>query len=246
MESVSKDAKIPKTLIIVPAFNEEEAIEGTLRNLAKLKQHFSNVDICVINDGSKDKTSQLAKRHDVIVVDLPYNLGIGSAVQTGYKYAYQNGYEIAIQFDADGQHNHEDLLHIIEPLQTGECDMVIGSRFCEKTDYKGAVSRRIGIYYFTVLLKMLTGQTFTDPTSGYRAKNRKVLEVFAHHYPKDYPEPEVLIYLKRKGFRLKEVSVNMKERQGGKSSITPFKSIYYMLKVSMAIVKQKFVKGGGY
>lgn len=234
---------IPKTLIIIPAYNEEEAIGDTLTRLLELKKHFTTLDICVINDGSQDKTAEIVRTFNVNLVNLPYNLGIGSAVQTGYKYAYENGYEIAIQFDADGQHNPEDLYKIIQPVAENECDMVLGSRFTEKTEYRGSVSRRIGIFYFTALLKLLTKQTFMDPTSGYRAKNRKVIEIFAHNYPKDYPEPEVLISLKKKGLRIKEISVNMQERQGGESSITPLKSIYYMIKVSLSILMQKIVKG---
>ncbi|WP_028400722.1 glycosyltransferase family 2 protein [Ectobacillus panaciterrae] len=234
---------IPKTLIIIPAYNEEEAIGDTLTRLLQLREHFTQLDMCVINDGSRDKTAEIVKQFGVKVVSLPYNLGIGSAVQTGYKYAYENGYDIAIQFDADGQHNPEDLYKIIKPIAENECDIVVGSRFAEKTDYKGSISRRIGIYYFTALLKLLTKQTFMDPTSGYRAKNRKIIQIFAHNYPKDYPEPEVLIYLKKKGLRIKEISVNMQERQGGKSSITPLKSVYYMIKVSLAIFMQKIVKG---
>ncbi|MFD3450250.1 glycosyltransferase family 2 protein [Microbacteriaceae bacterium 4G12] len=241
--SVKVPISIPKTLIIIPAYNEEEAIGDTLARLLELRQHFTQLDVCVINDGSKDKTSDIVKQFGVNLVSLPYNLGIGSAVQTGYKYAYENDYEIAIQFDADGQHNPEDLYKIIEPIAADQCDMVLGSRFTEKTEYKGSISRRIGILYFTALLKLLTKQTFMDPTSGYRAINKKVIDIFAYNYPKDYPEPEVLIHLKKKGLRIREISVNMQERQGGQSSITPFKSIYYMVKVSLAILMQKIVKG---
>ena len=147
---------IPKTLIIVPAFNEEEAIEQTLSNLMNLKKELIGLDVCVINDGSIDQTSKLAKKFAITVIDLPFNLGIGSAVQTGYKYAYENDYEIAVQFDADGQHNEKDFLSMIQPIIDSECDMVVGSRFFEKTDYKGSFMRRLGIYYFTFLLKILT------------------------------------------------------------------------------------------
>ncbi|MED4653812.1 glycosyltransferase family 2 protein [Bacillus pseudomycoides] len=241
--SVEVPISIPKTLIIIPAYNEEEAIGDTLTRLLELKQHFTQLDICVINDGSRDRTSEIVKEFPVNIVNLPYNLGIGSAVQTGYKYADINGYDIAIQFDADGQHNPEDLYKIIQPIAENKCDMVLGSRFTEKTAYKGSLSRRIGIFYFTALLKLLTRQTFMDPTSGYRAINRKVIEIFSYNYPKDYPEPEVLIHLKKKGLRVNEISVNMQERQGGQSSITPLKSAYYMIKVSLAILMQKIVKG---
>ncbi|OUB20887.1 glycosyl transferase family 2 [Bacillus thuringiensis serovar yunnanensis] len=241
--SVEVPIIIPKTLIIIPAYNEEEAIADTLTRLLELKEHFVGLDICVINDGSKDKTPAIVTTFPVHLVNLPYNLGIGSTVQTGYKYAYENGYDIAIQYDADGQHNPEDLYKIIQPIAKDQYEMVLGSRFTEKTAYKGSLSRRIGIFYFTALLKLLTKQTFMDPTSGYRAINREVIKIFAHNYPKDYPEPEVLIHLKKKNLRIKEISVNMQERQGGQSSITPLKSVYYMIKVSLAILMQKIVKG---
>ncbi|YCA43509.1 glycosyltransferase family 2 protein [Bacillus sp. JZ8] len=232
-----------KVLIIVPAYNEEEAISNTLYSLLHLKNEHPSLDICVINDGSKDQTSTIVKRFkEVILIDLPYNLGIGGAVQTGYQYAYRHNYDIAIQFDADGQHDAHSLQRLIHPLQKDEADMVVGSRFLKKTDYKGAFSRRVGIYYFTLLLRSLAGQTFTDPTSGYRAINHKVIKIFANTYPKDYPEPEVLIHLSRKGLRIREITVNMANRQGGQSSITPFKSIYYMFKVTLSIVIQRIVK----
>ncbi|MFC3886486.1 glycosyltransferase family 2 protein [Bacillus songklensis] len=232
-----------KTLIIVPAYNEEESIAATLRDLLIIKQERPFIDICVINDGSKDRTASIVESfEDVTLVNLPYNLGIGGAVQTGYRYAHQHGYDIAIQFDADGQHNADSIDALIQPILSGEADMVVGSRFLEKTDYKGAVSRRLGIYYFTLLLRLLTGLTFTDPTSGYRAINKKIISLFAFDYPKDYPEPEVLIHLTRKGFNIKEITVHMKARQGGSSSITPLKSIYYMTKVTLSIVIQRIVR----
>lgn len=235
-----------KVLVIVPAYNEAENIQNTLRSLLMLKDQAKEkvtIDICVINDGSSDETSSLAKAFPIIVVDLPFNLGIGGAVQTGYKYAHENNYDIAVQFDGDGQHNIEDFEKIIAPILSNEADLTIGSRYIEKTSYKGTILRRIGIYYFYCLLKLLTGKSFTDPTSGYRAKNKKVIEIFAHNYPKDYPEPEVLVILTRKNFKLQEVSVNMKQRSGGISSITPIRSLYYMIKVSISILMQRVVRG---
>ncbi|PPA70273.1 glycosyltransferase family 2 protein [Jeotgalibacillus proteolyticus] len=230
-------------LIIVPAYNEEKSISSTLSQLSEIKEELPVIDVCVINDGSKDNTSKIVKQYpDVILIDLPLNLGIGGAVQTGYKYAHRHGYSIAIQFDADGQHSAEDLTKLIQPIMDGEADMVIGSRFVQKTSYKGSLARRIGIYYFYLILKALTKQSFTDPTSGYRAKNANVIKLFANHYPKDYPEPEVLIQLYKKGFKSKEVTVNMNDRQEGESSITPLKTIYYMGKVTLAIFMQKIVR----
>lgn len=230
-------------LIIVPAYNEEEAIEGTIEKLKQLKTPYGSVDICVINDGSRDRTAEIVGAHpEIILLNLTNNLGIGGAVQTGYRYAYQHGYDIAVQFDADGQHNENDLATIIDPVRLGECDLCIGSRFVEKTAYKGSISRRMGIYYFQNLLLLLTGQKFTDATSGYRAMNRKVIELFTYNYPKDYPEPEVLIYLRRKKMKIVEKSVHMNARQGGVSSITPFKSLYYMVKVTISIIMQKLIR----
>lgn len=231
-----------KTLIIVPAYNEEEAIGQTLENLLKVKKEIPFIDICVVNDGSKDHTADIVESYGVHLINLPINLGIGGGMQTGYKYAYYNNYDIAVQFDADGQHNELDLKALILPIISGQADMVVGSRFVENTDYKGSVFRRIGIYYFSTLLFLLTGKKFTDPTSGYRAKNRKVIELFTEHYPRDYPEPEVLIYLKKKGIKVQEVSVHMKDRQGGTSSITPTKSVYYMIKVTLSILMQRLIK----
>lgn len=232
-----------KILIIVPAFNEEEAIGKTLQRLLKMKKHYRTIDICVINDGSIDQTVQVVNQYpEIILLDLPNNLGIGGAVQTGYKYAYQKEYDIAVQFDADGQHNEEDLVNLLVPIMEGQCDMSVGSRFIRKTDYSGNPLRRMGIYYFQFLIYLLTRQKFTDATSGYRAINRTVIELFAHEYPLDYPEPEVILFLHRKRLRVKEVSVNMMERQGGTSSITPFRSMYYMFKVTLSILMQKVIK----
>lgn len=232
-----------KILIIVPAFNEEEAIGNTISKLLTIKENIPNLDICVINDGSSDNTAKVIARYPkVILLDLPNNLGIGGAVQTGYKYAYQNDYDIAVQFDADGQHNEEDLVKLITPIIQGQCDMCVGSRFVRKTEYSGNIMRRVGIYYFQVLIYILTGKKFTDATSGYRAINKKVIKLFSNEYPRDYPEPEVILFLHRKKLQVEEISVNMKERQGGTSSITPIRSIYYMFKVTLSILMQKLIK----
>ncbi|MCF6138793.1 glycosyltransferase family 2 protein [Pseudalkalibacillus berkeleyi] len=233
-----------KVLIIVPAFNEEESIGKTLHKLIHTSRNSPyGIDICVVNDGSSDRTVDVVQSFpEVILLDLPYNLGIGGAMQTGYRYAYENNYQIAIQFDADGQHNNEDLSTIIEPLYANEADMIVGSRFVLPTDYKGSSLRRFGIVYFMYLLYLLTKQKFTDPTSGFRAINNRIIKEFAHKYPKDYPEPEVLIYIHKKGYVIQEKSVQMQQRQGGSSSITPFKSMYYMLKVTLSILMQKVIK----
>jgi glycosyltransferase involved in cell wall biosynthesis len=232
-----------KLLIIVPAYNEEEAISSTLDKLLRLKQNIPSLDICVVNDGSKDRTADMVRQFkEVILIDLPYNLGIGGAVQSGYKFAHKNHYDVAVQFDADGQHSEADLLAVIHPILEEKADMCIGSRFVQKTDYIGNPIRRFGIYYFQWLLFILTGNKYTDATSGYRAINHKVISLFASDYPRDYPEPEVILYLNRKKMKILEISVNMNQRQGGASSITPFKSIYYMFKVTLSILMQKLIK----
>jgi glycosyltransferase involved in cell wall biosynthesis len=233
----------PKILVIIPAFNEQASIEKTIKDVLIHKQQYPNLHICVINDGSVDETASIVKRMGVTLIDLPFNLGIGGAVQTGYKYGALHNYDLAIQFDADGQHKGEELHKIIQPVLDGECDMAIGSRFLQKTSYKGTIQRRIGIYFFEKLLHLLTKTKITDPTSGFRCINRKILSLFATNYPKDYPEPEVIVMLRKKGFTIKEVSVEMNERNEGQSSITPFRSIYYMFKVSLSILVQRAGKG---
>ncbi|MET3575406.1 glycosyltransferase family 2 protein [Bhargavaea ullalensis] len=233
-----------KVLIIVPAYNEEEAIGLTIEGLLRLRSQMPGLDICVVNDGSKDHTADIVRQYsEVVLLDLPNNLGIGGAVQTGYKYADYNGYDIAVQFDADGQHSAKELETIISPVAEGMCDMCIGSRFVEKTDYSGSPFRRMGIFYFERLIRAMSGQRITDPTSGFRAVNRDVILLFSEAYPSDYPEPEVIIYLRRKKKRIEERAVQMHSRQGGESSITPFKSMYYMAKVTLSIVMQRLVGG---
>ncbi|WP_046174519.1 glycosyltransferase family 2 protein [Domibacillus indicus] len=216
-----------KVLIIVPAYNEEQAILQTVDQLKKF-----NYDFIVVNDGSLDKTGQLLQEYNVPHISLPVNLGIGGAVQAGYRYAERHGYRYAIQLDADGQHNPKDLEHLIEEMERLQPDMLIGSRFLEKTNYKGDLSRRIGILYFDYLLRLIAGIRVTDPTSGYRIVNRRVIEWFAHDYPVDYPEVEVLVKLARKKYTIRETKVEMNARQGGVSSINARKSVYYMAKVT--------------
>jgi glycosyltransferase involved in cell wall biosynthesis len=235
-----KDLKI---LIIVPAYNEEDVIENTVRNLLDVKRVMKNIDICVINDGSHDLTKEiLNKFDDITAIHLPFNVGIGGAVQTGYKYANEHGYDLAIQFDADGQHSEHELENIIQYLIDQNLDMVIGSRFLQKTDYKGSPFRRIGILYFQLLILLLTRKKITDATSGFRVVNKKVIQKFACNYPKDYPEPEVIIDLVKNGYQIAEKTVNMNARKGGKTSISTFRSFYYMLKVSLSILMRTIVK----
>jgi glycosyltransferase involved in cell wall biosynthesis len=222
-----------KILLIIPAYNEEKNIG---RILDVLCRDYKDVDVLVVNDCSTDKTSEVVQQFPVALVNLPCNLGIGGAVQTGYKYAWEKGYDIAVQVDGDGQHNPAYLKDILQPLIDGEADLVIGSRYIDKTGFQSTRLRRVGIVYFSKLLKMCTGQLITDPTSGFRACNKAVIEMFSKRYPVDYPEPESIMFLKRNQFRISEVAVQMEARLQGKSSITSFKSVYYMAKVSMAIL----------
>ncbi|WP_047150553.1 glycosyltransferase family 2 protein [Aneurinibacillus tyrosinisolvens] len=224
-------------LIIIPAYNEQETIYNTVTALKKT----TDFDYVVVNDGSKDRTSQILKENGFNHLDLPMNLGIGGAMQTGYKYALRQGYEYAIQLDADGQHDPRDLNNLVREIKQDRYDMVIGSRFVEKSGYKGSRMRRFGIFYFYMLIRLFTGLKVTDPTSGYRVVNRKVIGEFAHHYPIDYPEVEVIFSLARKKYRIKEIKVEMKDRQGGSSSITSLKSIYYMAKVTLfSLIRRAF------
>ncbi|WHE07037.1 glycosyltransferase family 2 protein [Thermoanaerobacterium thermosaccharolyticum] len=223
---------MPNIIVIVPAYNEEKTIDSVIYNIKKNK----DVDILVVNDGSSDKTSLIAKNNGVIVIDLPFNLGIGGCMQTGYKYAYKNGYDIAIQIDADGQHDARFIDELIKPILNDEADLVIGSRYIKKTNYRGSYFRRTGSRFFTFLLKILTGYAIYDSTSGFRAANRKVIKYFSESYPQDYPEVEVIAKLSKKGFRMREIPVEMHERLGGQSSINFKRSIYYMVKVTLAIL----------
>ena len=172
-------------------------------------------------------------------MNLPINLGIGGAVQTGYIYARDNGYDIAVQMDGDGQHDAGFIQEMAAHLEQNNADLVIGSRFIKKEGFQSSRLRRAGILYFTWLIKLCTGHTITDPTSGYRMAGRRVIEMFAQDYPKDYPEPETVVKILRHGFQVEEIPVIMRERQGGVSSISMIKSVYYMLKVTLAILIER-------
>jgi hypothetical protein len=225
-----------KTLIIIPAYNEEENIINTVNSLKNIKIKGVTLDYIVINDGSKDKTRKTLIKNKIKFIDLIYNLGIGGAVQTGYKYAFYNNYDIAIQFDGDGQHNSSYIEKLIKELNNGY-DLVTGSRFIEDNDsFKSTKLRRIGINILSFMIKLCTGKIIKDPTSGFRACNRKVIELFANNYPTDYPEPDTLVIALKRNLKVLEIPVEMNKRNKGKSSITPLKSIYYMIKVSLSII----------
>ncbi|MGC8771757.1 MAG: glycosyltransferase family 2 protein [Brevinematia bacterium] len=224
-----------KVLVIVPAHNEEKAIENVIDELNK---DFPVGDILVINDGSRDRTSLLAKSKGVKVIDLPTNLGIGGAVQTGLKYAFRYGYDVAIQFDGDGQHIGSEIDKVTKPIISNEADVVIGSRFLKdsNSEFKSTIGRRMGIKYFEFLNTILIGKHITDNTSGFRAYNRDAIEFMSDNYPTDFPEPEAVILLGRNRFRIVEVPVKMRERSCGKSSIFGWRSAYYMIKVTLSII----------
>lgn len=225
-----------KTLIIIPAYNEEENI-GPL--LDELETSYPEYDYVVINDCSKDGTKAVLKTRRAPFLDLPINLGIGGGVQAGYLYAVENGYDIAVQMDGDGQHLPEYLKHIIGPVEEGRADAVIGSRFLENEGFQSSFMRRVGIKFLSGLIRMLTGSRIYDVTSGFRAVNRKCIEAFATEYAQDYPEPEALVFSSTRDIRTLEVPVKMRERGGGSSSITGLKTIYYMIKVSFALIIAK-------
>lgn len=222
-----------KILAIVPALNEAENIGSVVRNL---KQTSPGLDVLVIDDGSTDQTAELARSHGAKVISLPVNLGIGGAVQTGFIYALKNQYDVALQVDGDGQHRGEEIRKLIDPVLLGDADVTIGSRFLEKTAYQAAWPRRLGIYLLSKTIQSVVRRNFTDPTSGFRAYNQKALRIVSAHYSTDYPEPDAIVTLLKNGLRLTEVSVEMDPRLSGRSSITPFKSGYYMFKVSLAII----------
>ena len=222
-----------KKLVIIPAYNESGNIDKTINDI---KQNAPDFDYVIINDCSTDKTLEVLRNKGYNYLNLPINLGIGGAVQTGYRYAYYHGYDMAVQFDGDGQHNAAYLEKMAEVLVETDSDMVIGSRFIEKEGFQSSGLRRVGIGFFTKLIKMLTKKVITDPTSGMRIVNRRLLEVFTNDYPKDYPEPESTVTALSKGYKITEIPVKMNEREEGASSISNLKGVYYMIKVSIAII----------
>jgi hypothetical protein len=221
-----------KTLIIVPAYNEEESLPGVIRDL---RENIRLADILVVNDGSKDATARIAQEVGAAVLNLPFNLGIGGAMQAGYLYAEQAGYDIAVQFDGDGQHLAGEIEKLLLHIREGKADLVIGSRFLDQGKYNTSVFRKSGMWIFSTILSLMLGMRVTDSTSGFRAANRRVIEFFSRTYPDDYPEVEALVLLHKAKLRIVEVAVDMRERTGGTSSITPLRSAYYMVKVLLAI-----------
>ncbi len=222
-----------KVLIIIPAYNEAESIEGVI---SAVKKELPDAGIVVINDGSVDATGSIARGLGVSVVDMPYNMGIGAAMQTGYRYAALNDYDIAVQVDGDGQHPPDQITYLISPIGDGKADMVIGSRFLEKGGYQPSLARNIGIKIFSTVISFITGRRITDTTSGFRAVNKGAIAFFTRNYPDDYPEVEAIALLYKAGFSITETSVRMKERTGGKSSITALQAVYYMEKGFLSVL----------
>ena len=225
--------KNPKTLIIVPAYNEEKSIKKVINNI--YEQKIKNCDVLVINDGSKDNTYNEAKKTKAIVINGVNNLGIGGAVQTGYLYAKKYNYDIAIQIDADGQHDPKYIKKLIIEITKGN-DMVIGSRFIEDSKYNQTFFRMLGINIISFIIKSMTGVKIYDTTSGYRAINKNIIEEFSKNYPYDYPEPCTNMAMIKEGYKVKEIDVKMKKRETGVSSISPLKSVIYMFKVILYII----------
>ena len=223
-----------EVLIIIPAYNEAANIVNVINSI---KDYYPEYDIVVINDGSEDNTGPLAEStNKAYVVHLPYNIGIGGSVQTGFKFAKKHDYKIACQFDGDGQHMIQEIQKIIEPIEKMEADCVIGSRFAQKQDcYKPNTLRMLGIFILRFFSFLIVHQRISDQTSGFRAYNKKSIAFLAKHYPKDYPEPEIIILLGRNGFTIKEVFTEMRERQGGISSIPFYRGPYYIIKVLLAM-----------
>ena len=222
-----------KTLIMIPAYNEQNTLTTLI---GEIRNKCPDADYLVVNDCSSDDTKEILKSIKASYVSAPVNLGIGGAVQTGYIYAAKNGYEIAIQVDGDGQHDVSFIQDMVSVIERGGADVVIGSRFIEKEGFQSSGARRAGIHFLSGLIRIVSGTKVKDVTSGFRAVNRKYIEVFADSYPDDYPEPEVIVISALSGARIKEIPVIMRERTDGISSINMKKSVYYMIKVSIAII----------
>jgi len=222
-----------RRIAIVPAYNEERALGGVLD---ELRAFDPELDVVVVDDGSRDATAAVAEARGAHVVRLPYNLGIGGCVQTGFRYAEERGYDLAVRLDGDGQHDPAQLDRLIAPVLEGRADICVGSRFAGEAGYRSSRSRRVGIRILARTVSLLTRQRVTDTTSGFQALNRKAIALFALDYPHDYPEVEATVLLHKHRLRLCEVPVEMRERAAGRSSITALRSVYYMAKVLLAIL----------
>ena len=228
----------PRRIAVVPALDEERAIA---RVIAEIRAHDAGLEIVVVDDGSSDRTGEEARAAGARVLRLPFNLGIGGAVQTGFRYAFENGYDLAVRVDGDGQHDPAQLGAVVDPVLRGEADIAVGSRYLSPAGgYRSSVPRRLGTRVLAWTVSLLTGQRITDPTSGFQALNRRALALFAADYPHDYPEVEALVLLLRHRLRLREVPIEMRARTGGRSSIRTLSSGYYMVKVLLALFVGSF------
>lgn len=224
----------PRTLVIIPALNEQDSIAQVVQSI---RQAVPWADVAVMNDGSSDHTGEIAEAAGAVVLHLPYNVGIGASVQTGFRFADQAGYDVVVRSDGDGQHTPEDIPCLIRALDERQADLVIGSRYLNNQGgYTSSTARRAGSLILARLISGITGCSITDPTSGLIAANRRTIRLCARSYPHDYPEPEAIVVLHRAGLRIVEVPVTMKPRSGGRSSITSLRSAYYMIKVILAIL----------
>jgi glycosyltransferase involved in cell wall biosynthesis len=221
-----------RRIAIVPAYNEERNVG---RVLDELRAFDPGLDVVVVSDGSVDGTARVAREHGAHVVQLPFNLGIGGAVQTGFRYAYEHGYDLVVRCDGDGQHVPGELPKVLEPVLADRADIAVGSRFAGGDGYRSSATRRVGIRLLALVVSAIARQRVTDTTSGFQALNRKALVLFAADYPHDYPEVEGLVMTVKHRLRLEEVPVAMREREHGRSSITAARSVYYMTRVLLAL-----------
>lgn len=227
----------PHILVIIPCFNEQGAIAGVIRELELVRRREDYaLDVLVVNDCSTDDSLRVIRTLPCQYLNLPVNLGIGGAMHSGYRYAYQRGYDIAVQMDGDGQHPADQLPTVLQPILRGEADISIGSRFISREGFQSSFTRRLGIKYFRWLNQLLIGKIIHDSTSGFRAFNRQTIEVANGYYPDEYPEPESIVQFGLQGLRIKEVPVRMRHREEGVSSINTSRAFYYMLKVSLGIL----------
>ena len=222
-----------KTLVIIPCYNEEENLD---RVVERLHAAAPDVDYLIVNDCSTDGSAALCRARGYNYISLPVNLGIGGGVQSGYLYAREHGYDVTVQMDGDGQHDPAYLMEIVQPVLNGECDMCIGSRFIKKEGFQTSFMRRVGIRWLSGMIHLLCGKRVLDVTSGFRATNAGMTAFFSRHYATDYPEPEAILAASLAGYHVGEAPVIMRERQGGVSSIHSFKSAYYMIKVTLALI----------
>ena len=225
---------MPKTVVLIPAYNEERQIAAVI---GRVRHAVPECDVLVVNDGSLDQTAAVARSAGATVVTHPFNMGYGVAIQSGYKYAYCQGYDFLVQIDGDGQHDAAYISTLLEPVLAGETDFALGSRFLQQESYRPSLSRRLGILFFRRLVSVLIGREITDPTSGYQAMNREVIRFFAGDiFPCDYPDADMLVTLNRAGFRLRELPVRMYANQEGKSMHSGLKPLYYVFKMCLSIL----------